>query len=216
MRSQHRRPTPTAHHAPSPDLNACLAGDEDAWRDLLATHGPLLRKAVRWTLRRHAANIAASELETDVDDVFQDVCFRLIRSEYKLLRTYDPTRASLGTWLCVVARSAALDHLRARTPTVHLTVQELEAVMEAQEDAGGLLSLPRELLTPRQLYVLHLYFEQDADTHDIAALLDVHPHTVRSIRNAALARLRWHYRHASPTTRASSRPKETQRACKAV
>lgn len=174
-------------------LEACLAGDEKAWRQILVEYGPLLRKAVRWTLRRGAEKIAASTLEADTDDVFQEVCFRLVRGEYRLLKTYDPGRASFATWLCVVARSAALDHLRNRKHAEQASTQEIEELVASHEEEGGMLSLPRDVLSARQAYLLHLAFEKDASTTEIAQLMDVHPQTVRSMRNSALARLRWHY-----------------------
>ncbi len=175
------------------DLEACLAGDEGAWRRLMQEYGPLLRKAVRWVLRQRAAKNSASSLEADTEDVVQEVCFRLLRSEYRLLKTYDPVRSSFGTWLCVVARSAALDHLRNRRLTQLLSPEELDNLAASHEQYDGVLSLPRDLLTPRQAYVLHLAYEKDASTREIAELMDLHPQTIRSMRNNALARLRWHY-----------------------
>ncbi|TVM15942.1 sigma-70 family RNA polymerase sigma factor [Oceanidesulfovibrio indonesiensis] len=177
----------------STDLEACLAGDDKAWRQFLIEYGPLLRRAVRWKLRQRAAKNSYHELETDTDEVVQEVYFRLVRSEYKLLRTYDPERSSLSTWLCVVARSAALDHLRNRKHTVQMSPEEVEQILAVQEEEGGMLALPRGVLSPRQTYVLHLAFEKDAGTNEIAELMDVHPQTVRSLRNSALMRLRWHY-----------------------
>ncbi|GAB7079426.1 RNA polymerase sigma factor [Megalodesulfovibrio paquesii] len=204
----------------APDLHACLAGDERAWSQLLGAYGPLIRKAVRWTLRNHPAKFAGPELEAEQDDIFQDICFRLVRSEYKLLRTYDPTRGSFATWLCVVARSAALDHLRNRQAVVQMSVEEMEALMEPCEDrkdAGWLLTLPGGLLSPRQQYVLHLLFEQDATTQEVAALMDVHPQTVRSLRNSALTRLRWHFYGNNPDASSATLPRqEVQRRCKAM
>ncbi len=200
----------------APDLAACTAGDEQAWEQLLRDYGGPMRKAIRWTLQHSPAHFAYPELEAEVEDVCQEVCFRMVRSEYKLLRTYDSSRGSFATWLCVVARSTALDHLRNRKYAVQMTAQELEAVMEAHEDTDGMLSLPREVLSPRQRYVLHLAFEQDATTKEIAALMDVHPQTVRSIRNAALARLRWHYFGAAYPKDTPRMREETQSPCKVM
>ena len=41
-------------------------------------------------------------------DAAQDVFVRLCAGDFRLLKTYDPARASLATWLAVVARSAAV------------------------------------------------------------------------------------------------------------
>lgn len=215
----HARTSSKPAPASAPDLAACLAGDQRAWKHLLGAYGMLIRKAVRWTLAHKSAKFAGPQLEAEVDDVFQDVCFRLVQGEYKLLRTYDAARGSFATWLCVVARSAALDHLRNRQSMVHMTMDEMEALMDAHEDvtdSGWLFALPQGLLSPRQQYVLHLFFEQDATTQEIAAHMDVHTQTVRSIRNNALARLRWHFQNTAQTTPATMRRQEPQRTCKAV
>lgn len=188
-------------------LESCLAGDEAAWRRLLLDYGPLLRKAIRWTLKHKSEKNTYSALESDADDIFQDVCFRLVRSEYRLLRTYDPQRSSFSTWLCVVARSATLDHLRNQKYSMQTSPRELDDLVATQESEGGMLSLPRDVLTARQAYVLHMCFEKDATTTEIAELMDVHPQTVRSMRNSALARMRWHY--FGPKNGSASESKES-------
>jgi RNA polymerase sigma-70 factor (ECF subfamily) len=48
--------------------------------------------------------------ETDAGDVLIDVFTRA----WRRAPDYDPTRSTVGTWLCVMARSKALDMLRAR------------------------------------------------------------------------------------------------------
>ena len=47
-------------------------------------------------------------------DAAQDVFVRLCGDDYRLLKTYDPARAGISTWLAVVSRSAAIDHVRRR------------------------------------------------------------------------------------------------------
>lgn len=198
------------------DLPACLAGDEKAWRRLITDYGSLIRRAIRWTLKPQGENFSPFALESDIDDVFQELCFRLIRGKYRLLATYDPDRSSFSTWLCVVARSAALDHLRNRKNQVQLSPKEIDELVAAHEEEGGMLSLPRGVLSPRQAYVLHLAFEKDADNTEIAEILDVHPQTVRSIRNSALTRLRWHYSNGKNAKKRSPASQETSRECKVM
>ena len=50
----------------------------------------------------------------DIEDLTQEVFVRLCKDDFRLLRTYDPARAGLSTWLTIVARSTARDALRRR------------------------------------------------------------------------------------------------------
>ncbi len=69
--------------------------------------------------------------------------------------TYDPERASVTTWLLLIARSRAIDHLRRRVPepyepeTVATVVDreaqdETAALVERWRVAGLLSALPRQ------------------------------------------------------------------------
>ena len=51
-------------------------------------------------------------------DLLQVVFLRLFRNDARLLRSYDPVRASLTTWLTIVTRSTTLDILRKKRPAV--------------------------------------------------------------------------------------------------
>ncbi len=172
------------------DLDGCLSGDKLSWERFMETYDRVIRRAVQWTLKSRAEKFAAA---SEVDDVVQEVYYRLIRGTYKLLRTYDSKRSSLTTWLCVVSRSAALDHMRNQRYMPHCDIDDLDLAAPAELQEDGYLSLPNNVLTPRQIYVLHLSFDKDLPTSDIAALMDVHPQTVRSLRNSAIIRLRDYY-----------------------
>ena len=116
-----------------------------------------------------------------------------------------------STWLTVVARSTALDCLRARRTErlarhvpyphhdghdVHDVEDELAGRLWAEapvSDDRGELDLPPGLLSRRQSTVLRLLFQDDLDTDEVARTLDIHPKTVRSLKQNALARLRHHF-----------------------
>ena len=172
------------------DLDGCLTGDKLSWERFMENYDRVIRRAVQWTLKSRSEKFAAA---AEVDDVVQDVYFRLIRSTYKLLKTYDAKRSSLTTWLCVVSRSAALDYLRNQKYMPHCDIDDMDLAAPLSHPEDGYLNLPHDILTPRQIYVLHLSFEKDLPTNDIAALMDVHPQTVRSLRNSAIMRLRDYY-----------------------
>ena len=86
------------------DLRALAAGNKRAWDAFVAAAAPLINAVVRRTLATYRLS------EDDVMDAAQDVFVRLCANDFRLLKTYDPARAGLSTWLAVVARSAAVDH----------------------------------------------------------------------------------------------------------
>jgi len=166
------------------DLSACLRGEKRAWDAFVAQASPIILAAVRRTLAAHDRR-GGREL---VEDIAQDVFVRLIKDDSRLLRRYDPTRASLSTWLTLVARSTTLNRLRRRRlPTV--------PIERAQEAAGPSpppegIELPLELLTARQRLVLRLLYDDELSVEAAADALGVQPQTIRSTRHKAIARVR--------------------------
>jgi RNA polymerase sigma-70 factor (ECF subfamily) len=130
-------------------------------------------------------------LQQDAEDVAQDVFVRLLRDDCRLLRTYDPARASLVTWLTIVARSAALDHLRKRRPEA-ADIERIDPAAPAPAEAAA-VEFPPHLLSERQRLVLHLSFDRQMPVEEIARLLAVDAQTVRSTRHKAIQRLREYF-----------------------
>ncbi|MCA9291940.1 MAG: sigma-70 family RNA polymerase sigma factor [Phycisphaerales bacterium] len=181
---QSRRSEKTA--AITETLAACLSGDVGAWDRFVRDHRRIILAAVSRTLQRHGRAAAA-----DVDDATQDVFVRLMRDDSRLLRTFDPDRASMSTWLTLVARSVTLDRLRARKNVVSLSPDH-EPNQTAPSSPRTGPDLPMEVLTARQRLVLHLLFDRDLAVPDVASILEVDEQTVRSTKHKALSRLREH------------------------
>ncbi|MCZ6605305.1 MAG: sigma-70 family RNA polymerase sigma factor [Alphaproteobacteria bacterium] len=171
------RPTPEI------DLGALIAGDEVAWRQFVTRYGPTIHGAARRAMAR------AGLSDDHVADVTQNVFVRLCQENFRLLATYDPDRASLSTWLRVVAGSAAIDYLRRQKKTVPLDAVSEAHFAEPPPDPVP-LNIPDDLLTARQRLVLTLTFDRDLDVAEVASMLGVTAQTVRSLRHKALVRLR--------------------------
>ena len=90
------------------DLRSLAAGHKRTWDAFVTAASPLINAVVRRSLSTYRLS------EDDVMDAAQDVFVRLCANEFRLLKTYDPARAGLSTWLAVVARSAAVDFARRR------------------------------------------------------------------------------------------------------
>lgn len=141
------------------------------------------------TLLRHTGSAPAE----DVADATQEVFLRLVRDDRRLLRSYDPGRAGLGTWLTLVARSTAIDLLRRRRLRLVPLDEQAAAAAGPEPALAAPLEVPAGLLTPRQELVLSLLFGQELEVREVARLLRVDEQTVRSTKHKALSALRRHF-----------------------
>ena len=162
-----------------------MRGEKAAWDAFVRRYGGLVVAAVR--------GVAMAQAE--VEDLTQEVFLRLCKDDFRLLRSYDPVRASLSTWLTIVARSTARDGLRRR----RAEAVPIEAVPEAQLAIDPVepvqrLKLPEALLSPRQREILAMLYDRDMDVAEIARALGIDPQTVRSGHHKAMVKLRAHFR----------------------
>jgi RNA polymerase sigma factor (sigma-70 family) len=141
------------------------------------------------TIRHHLGRDDRNAAE----DAAQEALLRLVRDDYRLLRTYDPTRAALTTWLTVVARSSAVDLLRKRRggevrldERLDVPAPEPDAPVEAPE-------IPPSLLSPRQRLILRMIYEDGMAVAEVARTLRIAAQTVRSQRHKAMEKLRGHF-----------------------
>jgi len=129
----------------------------------------------------------------DAEEVVQDVFTRLWRSA----GTFDPSRATLGTWLLTVTRRRAIDGLRARgrRQQGEPLPQHLPAPDDVAEAAANHVlaadvaqALDRLPETLRQVIVHAYYLGQ---THrEVAGSLGIPLGTVKTRLRTAVARLR--------------------------
>jgi RNA polymerase sigma factor (sigma-70 family) len=169
------------------DLRALQRGDKRTWDLFVAAAAPLINAVVRRALA--SFNLG----EDDVLDAAQDVFVRLCASDFRLLRTYDPERAALSTWLAVVARSAAIDHVRRRRRPTQPLDEVPEAALRVEDRHVEKLKIPEGLLTARQVLILKYLYDEERDVAEIAQLLKIDAQTVRSTHHKALERLRAHF-----------------------
>jgi RNA polymerase sigma factor (sigma-70 family) len=164
---------------------ALLNGDGAAWKAFVRRYGGLIVAAVRGIAMGHG----------DIEDLTQEVFVRLCKDNFRLLRSYDPARAGLSTWLTIVARSTARDALRRRraesvplesVPEAQLAVDPVEPVRK--------LKLPEALLSPRQREILAMLYDREMDVAEIARMLGIDPQTVRSAHHKAMLKLRAHFK----------------------
>ncbi len=172
---------------PAQELSGLLAGDKAAWDSFVQRYARVIYAAV------HRRLLPAGRGH-DVDDVVQEVFVKLCRRQYHLLRSYDPDRAKLTTWLTVIATSTSIDHLRRQSaPTAALDAVP-EAALAVDPKPFERIKIPPDLLSPRQALVLELLYQRELEVAEAAEILGVDPQTVRSTHHKALVKLRAHFR----------------------
>ena len=167
------------------ELDALARGDKGAWEAFVRRYAGLVAAAVRGVAREAA----------EIEDLAQEVFLRLCKDDFRLLRSYDPARAGLSTWITIVARSTARDAMRRHRPVL----TPIEAVPEGRLAVDPVepiqkLKLPDALLSPRQREILTMLYDRDMEVAEIAAALGIDPQTVRSAHHKAMVKLRAHFR----------------------
>jgi RNA polymerase sigma-70 factor (ECF subfamily) len=163
---------------------ALLNGDPEAWEDFVRRYGGLIVAAVR----------GLAPASGEIEDLTQDVFVRLCRDDFRLLRSYDPERAALSTWLTIVARSTARDALRRRrADSVPIeSVPEGKLAVDPVEPRVR-LKLPEALLSPRQREILTMLYDREMEVAELAGVLGIDAQTVRSTHHKAMLKLRAYF-----------------------
>jgi RNA polymerase sigma-70 factor (ECF subfamily) len=166
------------------DLTALTRGDKAAWEGFVRRYSALVAAAVR----------SYAHDSGEVEDLAQDVFVRLCKDDFRLMKTYDPARAGLSTWLTIVARSTARDAMRRRRIGQVPIDDVAEAALAVDPvEPQDKLKLPEALLSPRQKEVLTMLYDRDMDVAEVAAALGVDAQTVRSMHHKAMLKLRAHF-----------------------
>jgi RNA polymerase sigma-70 factor, ECF subfamily len=163
-------------------VRALRRADPRAVELVTEAHGRLLRGFLSETLEDR--------------DAVQDVMQQTLLEVWRRGPDYDPRRASVATWLLVIARSRAIDHLRRRVPEP-VDPDSLSAVADRDREdqtgallerwrmAGMLAALPHE-----EGRVLRLRFYEGLTQRQIADRTGMPLGTVKMRMVQALERLR--------------------------
>lgn len=176
------------------DLSQCLEGDAQAWHDFVTAYAPVIFTTVRQTIIRHCISYS----DADIHDTTQDVFVKLIDKNFRVLRTFDPSRADLKHWLAIIARRVAIDGIRKRRLAVCAEDQPQLLAAPEPTEAPARITLPLELLSPRQRQVIRMIYDENKSIPEIAAALGVDDQTVRSTKHAALTCIRGYFGGQKP------------------
>lgn len=157
---------------------ACLAGDENAWAELIARYAAYI-----YAIATRAFGLSG----VAADEVFQDACIRV----YEGLGGFSG-RGEFRSWLRAVVLSAAREHLRreGRRPEVgpqddqgtEAAIQELETALDVRAAVSALGDPCRRTIA--------LYFFRGLTQAEVANSLAVPAGTVAARLSRCLKRLR--------------------------
>ena len=155
------------------------------------------RGAIAELYDRHGVAVFAFLLKTLRDrPAAEDVQQQVFLEAWQRAPAYDPARGGLLTWLMMIARSRAIDHLRRRVPEPAGALAELAGPGEESVDeverlveryrVASLLSQ----LHPEEARILRMRFYDDLSQTEIAARTGIPLGTVKMRMARALERMR--------------------------
>lgn len=175
------------------DMELLLNGDKAQWDTFVEQYSRLIYSVARKAFLAYRNQAQ----DSDLDEAFQEVFVRLLNDDMRLLRTYDPSRSSLSTWLTLVTRSVSIDLLR-KSPRPQQTLEGLDIPASDDQPAISLpVDIPEDLLPGRQRLVIELLFRRGLDVDEAAKILSVDAQTIRSAKHKALQVLREYYKKES-------------------
>lgn len=177
-------------------LERVLLRDGRAWNDLLRRYRPMVYRCITKVTSRLGNHLC----ENDVDEIFSDFCFNLLRNDLRKLRAFDPDRnVRLSTWLGLLAINTAYDFLRRRSrrPLLDRMEQAPEPPSPAHGPLEQLLAKERmhrlaDLLgdlSERDRCFVRLYYLQGQEADAVARKMNISVKTVYTKKHKISRRL---------------------------
>jgi RNA polymerase sigma-70 factor (ECF subfamily) len=161
--------------------DALIAGSEAALAEVYDTYGPLLY-GVAWHVTRDRGA---------AEDIVQDVIVEL----WTRPERFDPRRASLRGWLCMIARRRGIDWIRRRRPQQTLSLTDWDLTSSGFEDDVVVSTVYKrvrkaveDLPMPHRQALLLAYYH-GLTYREVARALNIPEGTAKWRLRAALRRL---------------------------
>jgi RNA polymerase sigma factor (sigma-70 family) len=133
--------------------------------------------------------------KNEIDDLCQQVALLLIEDDYRRLRTFDSTRASLDTWLKTVVLHYVNRRIKARRPLESLAEIDIKFVDLSQEERlieeerGKSLLAVIAKLTVRERQLFECLSEDDLSTDEIAIQMGIKTASVYRIKHKLIHKI---------------------------
>ncbi len=166
-------------------VQACVKGDKQSWNEFLSRYSRLIYNYIYSVLSVKGSSLPAEQIE----DIFQEIFYSLIKDNYKKLATYQGRNAcTLASWLRQVTINFTIDYLRKLKPTVSIDIEIEEGLSlkdilkDLSADAVEFLSDQDRLKTLRDCvdslesgdqYFMELYLNQGLSLEQIREYLKI-------------------------------------------
>lgn len=168
-------------------MRAAIAGDEAAYRKLLASLAPVIRSACRAGFSRYGAP------PNDVEDVVQETLLAL-----HLKRHTWQQSEPLTPWVLAIARNKLIDHLRRGGRAIKVPIDDVIDTLEAEVDEPQIdnqeVNVMLQALPERQRHIVQAITLNGEAIKDVAAQLKMKEVAVRVALHRSLKAMAQVYR----------------------
>ncbi len=160
-------------------VQACVKGDKQSWNEFLSRYSRLIYNYIYSVLTVKGYSLPGEQVE----DVFQEIFYSLIKDKYKKLATYQARNGcSLASWLRQVTINFTIDYLRKLKPMVSIDIEIEEGLSlkdilkDLSKDAAEFLSDQDrrktlkecvDLLDSGEQYFMELFLNQGLNLEQI-------------------------------------------------
>ena len=177
-------------------LQMVLRKDQVAWNELVRRFRGLIFRCITKVAAKYDAVLS----NEDVNEIFGDMCFNLLRDDMRKLRAYDPNRgAKLGSWLGLLAINTAYDYLRqtSRRPLLDRLDGTLDRAGDGpsaldkilEKERWGYLNTLLADFSARDRRFVELYYVGGMLPEQVAAAMGISVKTVYSKKNKLRTKL---------------------------
>jgi RNA polymerase sigma-70 factor (ECF subfamily) len=177
-------------------LQRVLGKDQVAWNELIRRFRGLVFRCITKVAGKYDAVLS----NEDVNEIFGDMCFNLLRDDMRKLRAYDPHRgAKLGSWLGLLAINTAYDYLRqtSRRPLLDRLDGSLDRAGDGpsaldcilEKERWGYLNALLADFSARDRRFVELYYVGGMLPEEVAAAMGISVKTVYSKKNKLRSKL---------------------------
>ena len=179
-------------------LRRVLRRDERAWGELVRRYRALIFRCITKVTSKFAPYLP----NADIDEIYADILYSLLRNDMHKLRRYNPKRGTkLSSWLGMISINATYDYLRCAgrgcQPLDSDTVPELYKENERtpldeliEKERWHELNHLLHDFTERDRRFLELYYDKGLEAQEIAATMAISVKTVYSKKHKIRAHLR--------------------------
>jgi RNA polymerase sigma-70 factor (ECF subfamily) len=166
-------------------VQACVKGDKQSWNEFLSRYSRLIYNYIYSVL----AVKGRSLLEEQIEDIFQEIFYSLIKDNYKKLSTYQGRNGcTLASWLRQVTINFTIDYLRKLRPMFSIDLETekgfslKDILKDLSKDAVEFLSDQDrrktlwdcvDLLEPAEQYFMELFLNQGLNLEQIREYLKI-------------------------------------------